>query len=316
MQTAASERPGAVTAWLRGISEAASRSLRFPFGHAAQPVGVHFADDGIVYVGWVDPSGSFQYAREPYRDPANWEEPSTPAQRGAALQRAHAQLRGAPPVCAMAASIAQAPFSDVRLPPDMKPTELQDAALYQMKNKLRNEIDINARDYFAAMEPFARGHYNVGIVQKSFVKEAQDTASAAGLKLARLDHEARAWRRLLVQQRFDAAVITGVSDVVALVFNGARLHVHSFERPRATNNWAAQAEDWIGTLRADKVVDALNVAVLGNPAEENEYVSEFARRLRRTVSFVEVMDPLTKSRETTPPWLLAYGLALPERRGS
>jgi hypothetical protein len=284
------------------------RSLSHSLTASASHVGVHFARNGNVYVGWIDNDGQFQLAEEKYaydgRD-------GTAANKGAALRAAFAKLpAGAPRSIAMASPIHESALMIKQLAPNMPIHERIEAALIAGSDLCK---DLEIKNPLAAVEPIGKDRFLFGYTSRSQFEYAREIASAAGLKLVSLDHEARAWRRAVGGMGYDAVIHLDEYLVSLTAFRGNALYAQSFERLNYDGGWVNDVVNYIESeLRSKEYAEARNVAVFTSvdPETDLERVALFREEARcESATFLNVSQPGTGQEVTSPPWYLAFGLA-------
>jgi len=177
-------------------------------------------------------------------------------------------------------------------------SELDSAARMELRAELGDEIknfDVRAR-----MTP--SGEAMFGAIRKDRLAEYQRFAKEAGLKITAIDNEGFAWKRIV--SGVDAVVSTTETDASLTIFDSVGVKTFSF----AKSDWIEQLKELILRLRQNLTIDARTFHAVGD-LEDQMALGEFASRTNSTVTPLEAIDPRTGESVTSPPWLLAFGLA-------
>lgn len=152
-------------------------------------------------------------------------------------------------------------------------------------------------------------HGKYAVAHKAQVEEYRGIANAAGLRLEALDYEGFAWKRAL-HGVADAVLSLSPSTATLVVFTPDLFHCSAFDRTRGAD-WMDRVSETLRTLRVDSnsAIDPRTLALFSDERDKHT-IETLATNGRVRVVFWEVTDPVDKSLVKSPPWALAYGLAL------
>ena len=152
-------------------------------------------------------------------------------------------------------------------------------------------------------------HGNYAVARKAQVEEYRAIATAAGLRLEALDYEGFAWKRAL-HGAADAVLSLSPSTATLVVFTPDLFHCSAFDRTRGAD-WMDRVSETLRTLRVESnsAIDPRTMALFSDERDPHT-IETLETNGRVRVVFWEVTDPVDRILVKSPPWAIAYGLAL------